>query len=349
MKINLPVTQKEIHLNDDCIILSTTDAKGQITYVNDEFIKYSGFTEEELLGKSHNVVRHPDMPPDAFANLWSTIKSNKPWMGVIKNRCKNGDHYWVDAIVTPIVRNGNITEYQSIRTKASRADIERAERIYRKISNKQANAATTGLSIGLVARLLIAFTISFLPLAVLMLTMTNVSGLWFTLASLATLAVASVSIFWATHTIRGAVQYAQGVIDNPLMQLVYTGHKDESAKLIFAMKMLQKKIHAVSGRIHDSSKHLQKSSSDLGNAVALNRKGVSHQDAESAKLVDAINELQATSTEVSNNVQSATQNLDQVAVAASQGQTIVNQAVEQMNHLWRQVDESTDVISSLKS
>jgi methyl-accepting chemotaxis protein len=133
------------------------------------------------------------------------------------------------------------------------------------------------------------------------------------------------------------------------MQLVYTGNKDESAKLMFAMKMLQKKIHGVSGRIHDSSKHLQKSSTTLGNAVALNRKGVSHQDSESAKLVDAMNELYATSTEVSNNVQSATENLDQVAVAASQGQAIVNQAVEQMNHLWRQVDESTDIISSLKS
>jgi aerotaxis receptor len=349
MKINLPITNKEVALADDCIILSTTDAKGQITYINDEFIKYSGFSEEELLGKSHNVVRHPDMPPEAFDNLWSTIKSNKPWMGIIKNRCKNGDHYWVDAIVTPIVRNGTITEYQSIRTMASREDIERAEQIYKSIFNKQEKVSQQRFSLGLVGRLLTAFCISLLPIAALVLTVTNISGLWVTLAALVTLALASGTIFWATHTVRDAVQYAKNVIDNPLMQLVYTGNKDESAKLMFAMKMLQKKIHGVSGRIHDSSKHLQKSSTTLGNAVALNRKGVSHQDSESAKLVDAMNELYATSTEVSNNVQSATENLDQVAVAASQGQAIVNQAVEQMNHLWRQVDESTDIISSLKS
>ncbi|KPJ90602.1 MAG: hypothetical protein AMJ55_13315, partial [Gammaproteobacteria bacterium SG8_15] len=313
MKINLPITNKEVALADDCIILSTTDAKGQITYINDEFIKYSGFSEEELLGKSHNVVRHPDMPPEAFDNLWSTIKSNKPWMGIIKNRCKNGDHYWVDAIVTPIVRNGTITEYQSIRTMASREDIERAEQIYKSIFNKQEKVSQQRFSLGLVGRLLTAFCISLLPIAALVLTMTNISGLWVTLAALVTLALASGTIFWATHTVRDAVQYAKNVIDNPLMQLVYTGNKDESAKLIFAMKMLQKKIHGVSGRIHDSSKHLQKSSTTLGNAVALNRKGVSHQDSESAKLVDAMNELYATSTEVSNNVQSATENLDQVA------------------------------------
>jgi aerotaxis receptor len=349
MKINLPVTQKEISLGDDCIILSTTNEKGQITYVNEDFIRYSGFLEEELLGKSHNVVRHPDMPPEAFENLWSTITSSKPWMGLIKNRCKNGDHYWVDAIVTPIVRNGRITEYQSIRTKANREDIERVERIYKNLSNKQAKFSGQGIALGLVGRLMLAFVISLLPIVAIVSANTDIGALWLSFAIMTSLAVATGSILWVTRNIRGAVQYAQNVVDNPLMQFVYTGHRDESATLLFAMKMLQKKIHSVSGRIHDSSKHLQKSSHDLSNAVSLNRKGVFHQDAESAKLVDAINELHATSTEVSNNVKSSTQNLDKVTTTAGQGQTIVNQAVEQMNKLWRQVDESTGVISSLKA
>lgn len=349
MKVNLPVTQKEIPLADDCIILSTTDAKGQITYVNDEFIHYSGFSEEELLGKSHNIVRHPDMPSDAFDNLWSTIKSSKPWMGMVKNRCKNGDHYWVDAIVTPIVRHGKITEYQSIRTKASRENIARAESIYKSIANKTLKTAWQGLPFGIVGRLLFAFLFSLLPVAGLVWATTDISVLWLSLAVITSFALAGGSILWVTRDIRGAVEHAQSVVDNPLMQYVYTGKKDESAKLNFAMKMLQKKIHAVSGRMHDSSKHLQKSSNNLSSAVSINRKGVSHQDAESAKLVDAINELHATSTEVSNNVLSSTQNLDQVTTAANQGQATVNQAVEQMNNLWQRVDDSTGVISSLKS
>ena len=349
MKINLPVTHNEINLADDCVILSTTDEKGQITYVNDDFIQYSGFTQEELLGRSHNVVRHPDMPPEAFDNLWATIKSNKPWMGIVKNRCKNGDHYWVDAIVTPIVRKGKITEYQSIRTRASRADIERAELIYKRISGNQLEATSKSFHAGVISKLLFAFLISLLPVSGLLLATNDIASVWIGFAMVASFVLAGSSIFWATRHIHTAVQYAQSIVDNPLMQLVYTGRKDEGATLMFAMKMLQKKIHAVSGRIHDSSKHLQKSSFNLTNAVSLNRKGVTHQDAESAKLVDAMNELHATSTEVSNNVRSSTENLDQVTAAANQGQAIVNQAVEQMNNLWRQVDESTDVISSLKT
>ena len=102
MKKNLPVTNTEVLLDPDTTIISTTDLKGQITYVNEEFIQISGFEKDELIGKSHNIVRHPDMPPEAFADLWETIKSGKPWRGLVKNRCKNGDYYWVDAFVTQI-------------------------------------------------------------------------------------------------------------------------------------------------------------------------------------------------------------------------------------------------------
>lgn len=348
MKINLPVTQKEIPLSDDCIILSTTDAKGQITYVNEDFVKYSGFSEEELIGKSHNVVRHPDMPPEAFENLWATIKSSKPWMGIVKNRCKSGDHYWVDAIVTPIVKNGQITEFQSIRTKASLADIERAQKIYQQISTKKINLLAPLTSMGIVGRTMSAFLLALLPIVSVVLIITEIKMLWLVLAVSGSLIIAAGLFNWATRPVRAAARYAQSIVDNPLIQRVYTARNDESARLMFAMRMLQKKIHSVSGRIHDSSKHLQKSSFDLGNAVALNRKGVSHQDSESAKLVDAMTELHATSTEVSNNVQSSSQNLDQVTADTDQGQLIVNQAIEQMNDLWQQVDDSKNVISSLE-
>ena len=102
MKINLPVTGVENDYRCDMHIVSTTDVKGITTSVNGDFKAIAGFPDDELLGKSHNVVRHPDMPPAAFADLWATIKQGKPWMGIVKNRCKNGDHYWVDAYVTPM-------------------------------------------------------------------------------------------------------------------------------------------------------------------------------------------------------------------------------------------------------
>ncbi len=130
MKINTPVTQKEVLLGKDVTIVTRTDTKGVITYANPEFIEISGFSEQELIGKSHNIVRHPDMPPEAFADLWSTVKRNKGWQGIVKNRCKNGDHYWVHAHVTPIHEDNKIIGYTSVRRRPERSEIELAEKTY---------------------------------------------------------------------------------------------------------------------------------------------------------------------------------------------------------------------------
>ncbi|MCU7890481.1 MAG: PAS domain-containing protein [Candidatus Thiodiazotropha sp. (ex Ustalcina ferruginea)] len=133
MKNNQPVTNVNKDFQADANILSTTDLKGAITYVNPDFLKISGFTKEELIGKNHNVVRHPDMPPAAFENLWGDIKADKPWMGIVKNRCKNGDHYWVDAYVMPIQKNGTTIEYQSVRYKPDPDYVKRAEPLYNRL------------------------------------------------------------------------------------------------------------------------------------------------------------------------------------------------------------------------
>ena len=133
MNINMPVTQKEIELTDASSIVSKTDLKGHITYINRDFIEISGFVESELIGKNHNVIRHPDMPPEAFADLWHTVKSGKPWNGMVKNRCKNGDHYWVEANVTPLREKGQVIGYMSVRSKATRQQIEQAEALYKEM------------------------------------------------------------------------------------------------------------------------------------------------------------------------------------------------------------------------
>ncbi len=102
MKINMPVTNHEIIFKDDEFMLTKTDLKGVITYTNQDFINVSGFSEEELVGSSHNLVRHPDMPSEAFADLWASLKAGQPWTGMIKNRTKSGDFYWVEANAAPI-------------------------------------------------------------------------------------------------------------------------------------------------------------------------------------------------------------------------------------------------------
>jgi len=130
MRNNQPVTTKENQLREGAFIVSMTDPEGRITYVNDEFIRVSGFALDELMGQPHNLVRHPFMPGVAFADLWATVKAGKPWYGIVKNRCKNGDFYWVDTNVTPMLEQGRITGYVSIRSRPSRAQIREAERLY---------------------------------------------------------------------------------------------------------------------------------------------------------------------------------------------------------------------------
>lgn len=141
MKVNTPVTLHEIELEEQDTIITKTDLKGVITYANADFCRISGFTEQELIGKNHNLVRHPDMPPAAFADLWSTLKQGKPWNGLVKNRCKNGDFYWVNAYVSPTEENGRIVGYTSMRTKPSRPQIAQVDSLYRKLSSGQANFA----------------------------------------------------------------------------------------------------------------------------------------------------------------------------------------------------------------
>ncbi len=134
MKKNLPVSQIEIGIPQGLLIVSKTDLKGIITYVNDAFIEVSGFTRVELLGKNHNLVRHPDMPPQAFKWLWDTVHDGLPWRGIVKNRTKNGDHYWVNALVSPIKVKGTVTGYLSVRRAASRNEINSAEALYKKLN-----------------------------------------------------------------------------------------------------------------------------------------------------------------------------------------------------------------------
>jgi aerotaxis receptor len=131
MRINMPVTSVERLLAQGQYIVSKTDLKGRITYVNQPFLEISGFTSEELIGSPHNIVRHPDMPPAAFADLWQTLKHGKAWRGMVKNRCKNGDYYWVDANANPIWENGRVVGYMSLRLAPTRAQVAEAEHVYR--------------------------------------------------------------------------------------------------------------------------------------------------------------------------------------------------------------------------
>ena len=143
------VSQHEYSLDDDTTLMSTTDLNSYITHANDTFVQVSGYELHELIGQPHNLVRHPDMPKAAFADMWATLKRGEPWSGIVKNRRKNGDHYWVRANAVPMVRNGKVTGYMSIRSRATPEEIAAVTPLYQALNEGRSNKR---IATGLVVR-----------------------------------------------------------------------------------------------------------------------------------------------------------------------------------------------------
>ena len=121
------------------LIVSSTDLKGIITYANRKFCEIANYSRGELVGKNHNIVRHPDMPKAAFQELWDTIKSGKEWTGVVKNLRKDGKYYWVYSHITPIEKNGDIVGYTAARRPASQTEINEVIPVYQELLEKEQN------------------------------------------------------------------------------------------------------------------------------------------------------------------------------------------------------------------
>lgn len=134
MRKNLPITDKEVQVGPGEQLVTRTDLKGRIVYANAAFIRVSGFSEEELVGQAHNIIRHPDVPSAVFADLWATLQAGRPWSGMLKNRCKNGDFYWVQADVAPIHENGILVGYMSVRRQVARERIDMTEQAFASIN-----------------------------------------------------------------------------------------------------------------------------------------------------------------------------------------------------------------------
>ena len=153
MRINLPVTAQGYKVPADQTLVSVTDLKGRIVYCNASFISVSGFEREELLGQPHNLVRHPDMPAEAFRDMWESVEAGRPWRALVKNRRKNGDFYWVEANATPIRREGQIVGYLSVRTSPSDEQVNQAEALYARMREEaKAGRLVTCLRCGRVVR-----------------------------------------------------------------------------------------------------------------------------------------------------------------------------------------------------
>ncbi|MBA5689255.1 methyl-accepting chemotaxis protein [Rugamonas apoptosis] len=286
MRTNLPVSQRAYTFPADQTIVSVTDTKGRIVYCNPTFVEISGFTREELMGQPHNIVRHPDMPAEGFRDLWDTLNEGRAWSGLVKNRRKNGDHYWVLAHAAPMMDGGRVTGYLSVRTAPDPASVAMAEQLYAEMRADAASGhPTITLRHGRVLRagLWNALRRRLTPstrgrmLALQLLAATGLlalarSGLplWLQLAGGALVAVAVTARMWHLNVaplrdvLRDANQLAAGDLAHP----VSTGASGTVGQLQRALLQMSVNLRAVVRDVRDEVDHLRRSAHDIaaGNA-----------------------------------------------------------------------------------
>jgi aerotaxis receptor len=348
MKLNLPVSQREVSVPVHANILSTTDLKGAVSYVNPDFVAISGFDEVELLGHNHNIVRHPDMPPAAFAHLWQTLKSGRPWMGLVKNRCKNGDHYWVSAYATPVVRNGQVVEYQSVRTRAEPALVARAEQLYAELCAGRMPRQLRPPRLGLTARLSLLAAVPLLAVATT-LGLSDALPLLPALAGgLGLAGLLGGLLHLGLQPLRALTREAQTIADNPLSQWVYTARNDEFGQLAFALRSLQAESGAVVGRIADSARQLSQEASELAAAVDSSSLATLQQQGETEQVASAIGQMAASVQEVARHAQLSASAASEADLETSNGLRLVEQTRQLIAALAGEVQQSSLVIHQLE-
>ncbi|MES9830894.1 MAG: PAS domain-containing methyl-accepting chemotaxis protein [Candidatus Thiodiazotropha sp. DIVDIV] len=347
MKINKPVTDRNVDIHSDQIILSTTDLKGSITYINQDFMDVSGFLADELIGNNHNVIRHPDMPPAAFEELWAKVKSGKPWMGMVKNRCKNGDHYWIDAFVTPILKDGAVVEYQSVRYKAKQEWIERAKPIYKKLLEGKPFTRSFLSRISLTNKLILGNVIALLPAAISIL-LPAFAG--FSLFGLLITLLLSVGINWTLMgSFRQVVVRTKEIVDQPVMSQIYTGRDDETGQILLALKMYESQINAIVGRMTDAT-HKMGDVADMNVQTSQQtRQGMDIQQSELTQVATAMTEMTATVQEIAANASAAADSTRLGQKEAGSGQAVVEKTIAAINTLAVDIQQTSEVIRNLSS
>ena len=333
MRNNGPVTQRETRMKPGSRLITTTTLKGVITYCNNDFAEISGFTREELIGQAHNIIRHPDMPQSVFKLMWDTIGAGRPWMGVVKNRSKNGDHYWVSAYVTPILENGKVTGYESVRVEPTREQVARADRLYGRLSaGKAALGAGTRLK---------SLALSGWPLLIPLV---------------ASLAAVSLNAFWPavslvvagfvigcglqatsiTRRLRALINLRPDAFHDPLVARTYTDEAGLFAELGMVLLSEEARIRTALTRIEDSSDALARTAQQGLDMIAEGARAIEDQRQETEQTASAMNEMSASIQEVTDSATRNTEGASQASELARNGGRLSAEALQSIEHLVEQ-------------
>ena len=347
MRNNALTTSREVVIESGEELVSATDSSSYVTFCNDTFCRVSGFSREEMISQPHNIIRHPDMPKAVFAELWNSLKQGQPWMGIVKNRTKSGGFYWVDAYITPLRHKGKVTGYESVRIKADRAAIERAEGAYQRINKGQR-------AVPLLNRwraLLRDFSTSAVTVLVCYLL-----GLWFnqsiSLGSVAVgvgLAIAGgAALAWIARQYRQqALGIAHRIVCDPLTAYIYTGRGDGVGELELAQVAQAARLRTALGRLMESAKEVAQRSEMSLEQARCSHNGMTAQQLESEKVAVAMQQMSLAVQEVATGASQTSSATQEALEQVHQGGHVLNGASAAIQGLSENVSHLGGVVSRL--
>ncbi len=347
---------KEQKFKEGSTLISITDLSGVIQYCNKDFVQISGYTEQELVNSNHHIVRHPDMPKAAFEDLWHTIKSDKPWQGIVKNLCKNGDYYWVDAYVTPVYEKGKKVGYQSVRSCPTTEQVSSAEKLYKELNQSPGKKLPKP---GFFEKLTLAT--KFNTLITVLFATFLISGVmsgslfetdiihilinvFFVGSFIATLYLLHSNVFKRIDTLSVIIK---NLSTGDLTSNIKIMRNDEIGEAVISAKILQGRLKAVIGRFTESSQSLTVATDVLSEASRQTKVSMGHQHSETDLVATAMNEMSATVAEISQNTTQTSELATSADKAASEGQRMVGLTRQTILELSTDITEIYDTINVL--
>ena len=344
MRQNLPVTQRERTFPADERLISTTDMDSRITYCNDAFVEISGFSREELIGQPHNLVRHPDMPPAVFGHMWDTIRQGRPWMGIVKNRAKNGDFYWVSAYVTPVYEGGRMVGYESVRSLPTQAQKQRAERLYARLrEGKPAVPAVERWTYSLVRSWPLILVAAIILTAEHFMTGTLLVAFTFALM----IALGLFQLHRTRALIMRTLDEHPKAFTSELVALTYSDNRGAQALLDMAMISEEARLQTALTRLEDAGENVRRRAAQASELASASAELLDQQRAETDQSATAINEMAATIQEVSHNVQNTSHAAEEADRLAREGRDLAVGSLDSMRQMAKAVTDIGQAVNEL--
>ncbi|MGV8400872.1 methyl-accepting chemotaxis protein [Pseudomonas aeruginosa] len=344
MRLNLPITSVEQTFPDQQRLISATDTDSNIIYCNAEFAAMSGFTESELIGSTHNLVRHPDMPAAVFESMWGYLKAGQSWMGVVKNRCKNGNFYWVSAYVTPILEDGKLVGYESVRVKPSREQVSRAEALYARLrADKPPVSAWRRLKAGALPLLL--------PVAVAAICLAAFTWLPTPAAQGVTVAgfvgVGLLAQRRLAQQLKQIVSSTSNAFADPICALAYSNALGPAAQLQMILISEEARLKTALTRLSDLARQMATAAADSSQLSSRTELALLEQRAETDMTAAAMTQMAASITEVAQHVQETADEAQTASQLAQQGNQLAGTSRDAIQLLASTVTQINQAVCDL--